>query len=195
MDYAELAPQLQTADIFLFNGTTAVSAIIDEITHSPFSHIGMVYRTPGSSGADGLRLWQSFEPEGGVVDDELRPFLVKYQATEAGSSFAARQLVVTRTPAMLAAAEAFMAKVKGAKFPDTLPWIRNYLAACLGVANTDGTYDCSQYVAESYMAMGLLKTWPLGAVYTPGRFAVEAYELQLQLGAVFGDQLPVTLTA
>ncbi len=193
MDYRELAPSLQCGDIFLFHGTTPVSVLISAITHSPFSHVAMVYRLPGSVGGDGLRLWQSFEPEGGIVDDDLAGFLEKYIATEPGATLTCRQLSPAVTPAMAAAFAAFMAKVKGAKFPDYIPWIVGYLTACLGIETADDTYDCAQFVAESYMAAGLLKTWPLSRVYAPGRYAADTYELQLQLGRGFGPEIAVTI--
>lgn len=192
MDYRDLAPSLQCGDVFLFHGTTPISAFINNITHSPYSHMAMVYRTPGSTGGDGLRMWQSFEPEGGVVDGDLAAFLARYVADEPGATLTCRQLVPVAVPAITAAFAAFMAKVKGARFPDSGQWIISFLAGGLGIAPTDGTYDCAQFVAESYMAAGLLKAWPLSRVYAPGRFAEETYELQLQRGASFGPEIAVT---
>lgn len=192
MDFDGLAPRLQTGDIFLFNGTTPISAIIDEMTHSRYSHIGMVVRTPGSGGGDGLHLWQSFEPEGGVVVDPLGAFLAKYQATEAGSSCVARLLDVARTAPMLAALDAFMPTVTGRPFPGYSQWLQNYLGGCLGLPCGDASFYCSQLVAATYIAMGLLRPWPFASVYTPGRFSVDAYELQLQLGASLGPEIAVT---
>ncbi len=192
MDFQLLAPQLQTGDIFLFGGTTPVSAIIDAITHSKYSHMGMVVRAPGSSGGDGLTLWQSFEPDGGVVLGPLEAFVANYPKLEAGATAAARLLNVTRTPAMLQGFDDYMPKVKGVPFPGFGEWIINYMSGCLGIEGPQKSFYCSELVAQTYMAMGLLKSWPLATVYTPGRFAEDAYDLQLQLGASFGAEIPVT---
>ncbi len=195
MDFNQLAPQLQTGDIMLFNGTTPISLIIDEITHSKFSHVGMVIRAPGSSGSDGLTLWQSFEPENGVVIDPLEAFVAGYPKLEAGATVAARLLSVERTPAMLQGLADFIPKAKGLPFPGFAEWFANYMAGCLGVEGPQTSFYCSELVAQTYMAMGLLKAWPLATVYTPGRFSEYAYDLQLQLGASFGPEIPVTTSS
>lgn len=195
MDFSQLAPQLQTGDIMLFGGTTPVSAIIDAITHSKYSHIGMVIRAPGSSGSDGLTLWQSFEPEGGVVIDSLEAFVAGYPKLEAGATVAARLLGVERTPAMLQGLADYIPTAKGLPFPGFAEWFVNYMSGCLGVEGPQKSFYCSELIAQTYVAMGLLKPWPLATVYTPGRFAEDAYDLQLQLGAAFGAEIPVTVSA
>ena len=192
MDFNQLAPQFQTGDIILFGGTTPVSAVIDAITHSKYSHIGMVVRAAGSVGSDGLTLWQSFEPEGGVVVDLLETFIASYPKLEAGATVAARLLGVERTPSMLQGLADYMPTVKGKPFPGFVEWFLNYISGCLGVEGPQKSFYCSELIADSYMAMGLLKAWPLATVYTPGRFAEDAYDLQLQLGASFGPEIPVT---
>ena len=195
MDLHELAPQLKTGDIFLFHGVTPISEIINAMTHSCYSHIAMVFRDAGTVGSDGLHLWQSFEPEGGVVDDDLRSFLLKYSSTEPGATYVCRQIGVEVTPVMAQALDSFMQQAKGRPFPGYAQWIQNYLGGCLGIASKDGTFYCSEYVAQGYIEMGLLKSWPFSTVYTPGRFSIDAYDLQLQLGATLGAEIPVTVAA
>lgn len=195
MDFDQLAPQLQTGDIVLFGGTTPVSAIIDAITHSKYSHIGMVIRATGSTGKDGLTLWQSFEPEGGVVVDSLETFVSGYPEREAGATVAARLLSVDRSPAMLQGLADYIPEAMGKPFPGFAEWFVNYISGCLGVEGPQNSFYCSELIAQTYMAMGLLKAWPLATVYTPGRFSEEAYDLQLQLGANFGPEIPVATSS
>src|SRR5205085_325221 len=78
MDYDDIASKLQTGDIVLFEGTSTIGKIIDWITHSKFCHVGMVVRQTGGAAPDDLYLWQSFEPENGVVLDPLKAFLIKF---------------------------------------------------------------------------------------------------------------------
>lgn len=190
MDFEQLAPQLDTGDIILFGGTSQISTIIDSMTYSKYSHVGMVIRAPGSSGTDGLSLWQSFTD--GVDIFPLRGFLVDYVNFEPGSAISARLLAVTRTPEMLQALNDFIPKVSGLPFPGFGQWIVSYMSGCLGVQGPQDSYYCSALVGQTYIAMGLLKNWPLATVYTPGRFAEDTYDLQLQLGASLGAEIPVT---
>lgn len=190
MDFEQLAPQLDTGDIILFGGTSEISVIIDSMTASKYSHVGMVIRAPGSSGSDGLSLWQSFT--NGVAIFPLKGFMVDYISFEPGSAIMARLLAVTRTPAMLQGLNDYIPKATGLPFPGFGQWMVNYMSACLGVEGPQTSSYCSELIAHTYMAMGLLKSWPMAAVYTPGRFAEDTYDLQLQLGASLGAEIPVT---
>ncbi len=194
MDYSQLAPTLQTGDIFLFHGTTWVSKVIDAITDSEYSHIGMVVREEGQTGPNGLYLWQSFEPEGGVVYDPLEPYLNKYIASELGASFVCRQLAVDRSAAMIAALDAYMPTVKGLGFPSFQQWIINWISGHLGIPSAQNTFFCSELVSQTFMKMGLLPPTPLDTTYAPANFqASNDAKLPLLLGASFGPEISVTM--
>ena len=195
MNFDQIAPQLKTGDIFLFHGTTPVSAIIDILFKSPFSHVGMVVRENGQAGNENLYLWQSFEPQHGVVFDPLEAFLDSYVKMEAGATFTVRQLSTTPDAQAIAALSAFMAQVKGRPFPKMLPWVADYLLGILGIATNETTYYCSELVAQSFIDMGLLPAKPLATTYTPRSFSAANPELPLPQGVSFGPEIPVTLSS
>lgn len=193
MDYNDIAPNLQTGDVFLFRGKTLVSRMIDFMTDSTYSHAGMVFRGPDPSGKDTLFLWQSFEPEGGVVLDHLEDFLARYTTSERGSSFVVRHLTVVRTPLMLQDLNTFMAQAKGRPFPSFLIWFIHWVGGNLGIQGGVKNFFCSQLIAQSYMSMGLFNKSPPATAYTPGRFSVNYRKLRFQKGASLGLEIPVTL--
>lgn len=194
MDFSQIAPLLKTGDIFLFHGTTPISSIIDWVIGSSFSHVGMVVREGGQPGNDNLYLWQSFEPQHGVVYDPLEPFLRSYLKMESGATFTARQLSATPDARAQAALTAFMAQVKGRPFPKTLPWITDYILGTLGIPTNETTFYCSELVAQSFMDMGLLPAMPLATTYTPRSFSAANTTLPLPGGMSFGPEIPVALS-
>lgn len=193
MDFDQIAPSLKTGDIVLFHGTTTISSIIDRITHSQYSHIGMIVRQGGQPGNDNLYIWQSFEPQHGVVYEPLEAFLALYLASETGASFAMRQLSATLDATQITALTQFMAQVKGRPFPAMIPWVLDYIAGRLGIPTNETTFYCSELVAQSFMDMGLLPARPLATTYTPGSFSAANDALPLQGGISFGPEIQVTL--
>ncbi len=193
MDYNEIAPKLQSGDVFLFRGKTLVSRIIDFMTDSIYSHAGMVVRMPDAHGKDTLYLWQSFEPEGGVVLDHLEDFLSKYKTSEHGSSFVVRQLAVNRSPEMVQALSKFIAEVKGRPFPSVLTWFIHWVGGNMGIPSGLKNFFCSQLIAQTYIRMGVFSKRPPATAYTPGRFAEKYRGLRFLLGASLGPEIPVTL--
>lgn len=193
MDYNEIAPTLQTGDVVLFRSPSWISRLIDFITDSIYSHAAMVFRTPGSHGRDGLFLWQSYEPDGGVIVEPLEAFLAKYLKGDPGSKFVIRQLTGQRTPAMLQALDTFMAEVKGRPFPSVMTWIVHWIGGNLGIPSGWKNFFCSQLVAQTYIQMGLVRKRPPAAAYTPGRFAARYKHIPFLKGASLGPEIPVTL--
>ena len=193
MNFDQIAPSLKTGDIILFHGTTAISQIIDWVTHSPFSHVGMVVRQDNQPGNDSLYIWQSFEPQHGVVYEPLEAFLELYAQSESGATFTFRQLSATPDAAQIVALTQLMEQVKGRPFPKTIPWLLDYFAGRLGIATNETTFYCSELVAQSYISMGLLPERPLATTYTPFSFSAANSALPLQGGLSLGAEIPVTL--
>lgn len=191
MTFDEIAPDLNTGDIFLFHGTEWTSRIIEEVTHSIYSHVAMVVRAPGSSGTNGLTLWQSFEPTGGVGISDAGTFLAKYDV-KPGEFMAARHLNVTRTPAMQAALDSWVSTVNGRPFPSITDLVLHWIEGTKDISSGYGDFFCSQLLASTYMQMGLLPSNPVANAYSPESFSDANPSLPLQLGATYGPQIPVT---
>ncbi len=195
MDFQAIAPQLKTGDVILFHGTTEISTIIDWITSSSYSHVGMIVRQNGQPGNDNLFIWQSFEPQHGVIYEPLEAFLETYVKSETGASFAIRQLSEPLADPALAALAKFMPQVTGRPFPAMLPWIADYVLGNLGIPTSETTFFCSELVAQTYMEMALLPSRPLATTYTPRSFSAANTSLPLLGGFGLGAEIPVTLSA
>jgi hypothetical protein len=193
MDFGQIAPTLKTGDLVLFHGTTTISSVIDWLTDSAYSHVGMIVRQGEQPGNDKLHIWQSFEPQHGVVSDSLESFLQLYVASETGATFAVRHLSAELSATQLGALSQFMEQVKGRPFPAMLPWMLDYIAGRMGIATNETTFYCSELVAQSFMEMGLLPPRPLATTYTPGSFSAADASLPLQQGFSFGPEIQVTL--
>lgn len=192
MTFDDLAPSLNTGDIFLFHGTEWTSRLIEEVTHSSFSHVAMVVRQPGSSGADGLSLWQSYEPTGGVGSAPAKAFLEKYDVAP-GMSLYARHLQAQRTPVQQQALQAFVAEVSGRPFPSIVGLVLHWLEGEQGINSGRADFFCSQLLAATYAQLGWLPDSPPPNAYSPEAFSTQNPALPLQLGACFGPQIEVSL--
>ncbi|MEQ8860856.1 MAG: hypothetical protein RIC56_19600 [Pseudomonadales bacterium] len=186
MKLQALAPDLQTGDIVLFHGTEWTDRLIEEVTESDFSHMGMAYRAAGGE----LQLWQSWEPTGGVG---LAPFVEFVSSKTAGPDCYIRRLEVERTPEMLDAVEAFQRTVTGRRFPKVKQFVLNYVEGQLGRDSGDETFFCSQLVAATYMQMGIQSDKHPPNYYSPERYSTKYKKLKLIDGASLGEQIKLDL--
>lgn len=193
MLWSELSRNLQTGDIILFHQHGLISRLIDLFTDARFSHVGMVVRLADSSEGNTLRFWQSFEPEGGVVFDELPDFLYQYEEKYKGK-FVCRHLEVQRTPAMEQALQKFMTEMKGRPFPSIWGMLKHWLEGKLGIDSGEKSFFCSDLVADTYMKMGLLPERPPPNFYAPKNFATSK-DMKFLLGAKFSEQIAFRLDA
>ena len=106
--YEDLEPRLRTGDVFLFHGASRRSRIIETVTESEFSHIGMIVRPQG--GKPPL-LWhtdpravtedaEDDEEHGGAQLNDLTAALAVMTSPGYGDTPFVRQLIVERTPEM-----------------------------------------------------------------------------------------------
>lgn len=168
-DWQKLNGDLDTGDVILFHSPDMISTAIDVVTHSHFSHVGMVVKDPKLTGLP-LSLWQSFEPDGGVVVDPLPDFLRKYHHDDRGS-FAIRHLQIERTPAMLQALATFMNTVKGRHFPSATGMAWHWVEGKLGINSGEKTFFCADLVADTWQHMGILDSVKPANGYAPSDFA------------------------
>ena len=201
--YEEIRGQLQTGDIVLFSGRSRKSTSIKWLTLCPWSHVGMVLRMPPGSGplADTVLLWEStnFDNLKDVLDGVARRGVQLVLLSERVQIYlgeiAIRQLSVHRDDAMLDALSALRMKLRNRPFEEKkLELLRAVL---------DGPFErwhapedlsslfCSELIAETYQAMGLLPDHPDAKPsneYTPRDFAGD---LTLLRGGALGPVLHV----
>lgn len=188
MPWSELAAELQTGDVMLFHQDGLISSLIELVTEAHFSHVAMVVREDDG----GLKLWQSFEPDGGVVSSDVLPFLQRYTSNYKGVYIDARRLQVDRTADFWAPLPAFVKEMTGRPFPSALGMAVRYFEGRLGIDSGEKEFFCSDLVADTYMQVGLLKKKPPPNYYAPRSFS--AYrDIELQLGASYSDHIRVEL--
>ena len=188
MQWSELSKDLQTGDVILFHQDGLISKLIELFTESHFSHIGMVVR----EGDGSLKLWQSFEPAGGVVTDDLLGFLQKYTKTYKGVYIDARHLNVARTPNFWEALPAFVNEMTGRPFPTAWGMVVHFIEGKLGIDSGRKTFFCSDLIADTYMQVRLLPKTPPPNFYAPKNFS--AYrDMNLELDATFSEHIRVEL--
>jgi hypothetical protein len=181
--FDDLAPGMQTGDLVLFNGKYEGSKFIELLEGSEWSHVGMVVRR---SGFDGPLIWEATSltnlPDVLFHDQKPGPKLVdlKERLMHYGddlkhyenANFAYRKLEVERTESMLQAIEGLFVKLHG--IPDPGFWEMIWEVALGRIFHKRVALDhyfCSELVAETYLAMGLIDdTTPINA-YMPVDFA------------------------
>lgn len=188
MNWSELSAELQTGDIILFHQDGLISKLIELFTEAHFSHVGMVVREEDGS----LHLWQSFEPEGGVVMDALPGFLEKYAKDYKGVYFDARRLQMDRSPDLWDALPAFVEEMNGRPFPTLWGMIKHFVEGKLGIDSGEKTFFCSDLIADTFMRVGLLAKKPPPNFYAPKNFSTSK-DLHLLLGATYSDRINIEL--
>jgi len=188
MKWSELSKELKTGDVILFHQDGLISKLIELVTEAHFSHVGMVIREDDGS----LKLWQSFEPEGGVVVDDLPDFLHKYNSDYNGVYIDARKLEFDAPNDFWQPLPAFIAEMNGRPFPTLWAMVENYVKGRLGIDSGEESFFCSDLVADTYMQVGLLNKTPPPNYYAPKNFS--AYkDITLELGANYSDHIRIEL--
>ncbi|QYR20278.1 hypothetical protein KZ483_20970 [Paenibacillus sp. sptzw28] len=153
--------RLQTGDLFFLKGKWTESEFIEIIEQSPWSHIAMVVRLPEF--AEPL-LWEA-TPLDDLEDvimhkrkkgPQLTLLTQRLHAMTSVSEFAFRILDAQRTPEMNAALLQFIKDVHESDFPNDQTLLIEILEGRANVKAPYSNFFCSELVAASYMAMGLL---------------------------------------
>lgn len=198
--YDQIADQLQTGDIVLFQGVSLESRLIEDIDRSRYSHVGIAVRLPGY---DGPLLWSSDtiatlkdavdnRPQAGVHLIGLRETLT-FLRNETNSqkkppyTFARRALTTSRDAGFDQALEAFMRSVDGRAFPSLKKMAEHFIEGSLGIKVSLRTFFCAELAADTYVHLGLLPKSRLINSYSPGTFA-QGHGLQLTGGAALGPE-------
>lgn len=193
--FEALRAELDTGDLVLFGGSSAVCRRIKRMTGCKWSHLAMVARHPATGQ---LLLW---EATGGttlpdIVTGEIQPGVNLYDLEawlrHYSEDTAVRRLLVPRSGPMLAALLALYEEVRGRPYEQNrLQMMRAGYDGLLGrnrKADLSSLF-CSELIAEAYQRMGLLPGSPPSNEYTPRDFSLQRDPpLYLLQGAKLGPE-------
>jgi hypothetical protein len=197
--YEDLEPRLHTGDVLLFHGASRRSRIIETVTGSEFSHVGMIVR-PQSDRPP--LLWHT-DPRAvteDVVDDgehagaqlnDLAASLGVMTSPEYGDTPFVRQLIVEHEPEVNEEVLQTIATADKTSFPSLAKILEEWVRGHLHVATSEKRMDCAELLALTYQRMGLLPTEPPPNAYTPRDFSAQHMNLRFLRGATFGPQVEV----
>jgi hypothetical protein len=194
--------QTRTGDIWLFRGRTLADRTIQVATNSPVNHVGMsvvVEDLPAlmwhaELGRSLVDVWTGTHQRGAQLHD-LRSAVLNW-ANRYGQRVWLRQLDGPVDREMENAALRTVARLDGTSFPSAPQMAKGWLigrAPAFSVRSSGREFEsayCSEIVAVTYEAMGLLPGGRRSGWYDPGRFW-SGDRLPLQLGAVLGTEIAV----
>jgi hypothetical protein len=197
--WSDIESQVQTGDLVLCHGTGRLSATIEVITLSEYSHATMAVRLK----PDGpVYLWQEApaplgaDPEahdtqhGGA---QLGPAAqVIAEMHQYGDTPHWLPLVYDRPANFDDQVIAVIAGVDGRPFPTLKGMLLEWIEGKLDIAASDTTLFCAELVAITYQQLGLLPPEPPANGFDPGTFARADASDRLLLGARFGTLEEIT---
>jgi len=196
--YEELEPRLRTGDIFLFHGASRRSRIIEAVTKSEFSHVGMVVRPEGGRPflwhTDPRAVTEDVEDHGehgGAQLNDLTAALATMTSPGYGDTPFVRQLMVEGVPDLDAAALQAIAAEDKIPFTSAGKLIKEWILGWLRIPTSDQRIDCAAVVAATYQRIGLLSPEPPPNAYAPRDFSEQHMTLRLLRGATLGPQMQV----
>lgn len=203
MKYSDIRNQLKTGDIILFSGKGGLSEGIKFFTVSNWSHVGMVYKIDDPLDPKGsVFCWESTtlsEIEDadtgkltkGVQRVEFSERLEK--AFAKGYEINVRPLSEALNDEMIRALNKFRHEVSGRPYEkNKIELLKSAYDGIFGDNEEDlSSLFCSELVAESYQAMGLLTEAVPSNEYTPKDFSTEKH-LDLELGYSLKNEIAIT---
>jgi hypothetical protein len=199
---------LETFDLVVMKGLLVTSQEAQAITNSNWSHVGMVVvagdlQIPGvdptarlyweantaDTATDLLSNTIKAGPQLVLLSDRIQHnFWVKYDG-----AYMARKLMYNRTPDMIDGLKAVINDAKNGTLPytgrDQTAELTNFLEGRFyNIASAAGQYSCSQLVAHTYMALGLLSQYYVSNSYVPADFTEEV-DVSLLKGAWLGREI------
>lgn len=212
--YAEIVGSLQTGDVFLAHGDSAISRVVELIEWGEWSHSGMVILASdiGLSLPNNVLLWESTrstnlpdvvtgshkdDPHhpGGVllVDLEAR---LRYDISIGEIPVCFRGLDVSRTPELIERLKAVLgSSVRDAYFPTDETFADHWASGHL-LNEAPADYDsffCSELLSYTMQHTGILDTSKVPTWYEPTTFSLEHTEpLPFLDGIRLGPEVWVT---
>lgn len=211
---------LETGDIILMHGLFDSSIFIETITGSNWSHSAVIVISDDlgikTVPTGTVLLWESNIQDGtkgnpknltvtdvilnqqkdGPIIDPLKERITNNHELGYDSDVAKRKLNFTRTPAMFTTFNNLINAVHKDNFP-AIPWGEMTHFAEGRIANVpvkDNTFFCSQLVAYTYKALGLLDNKHVDNWYAPANFAEGNWDVALLKGATLGPEIRLDLS-
>ena len=193
--YKQIKDQLKSGDVILFNGPSLESKIIEWADKSPYSHVGMVVRIPEFSEP---LLWESapldqFEdkikkaPSSGVHLVDLEAIINFCGEQKYG--FAYRSIIPELSSQTLSKLELFMREIDGRAFPSLFGLAAHFIEGHLHIKANTRTYFCSELVAATYKAIGIISDKEIINEISPGNFSVENEKLHFINNNLLGKEI------
>lgn len=205
--WRDVMPSLQTGDLIFFRGPGWFTHAVDLLTGGIWSHVGMVIEARDvypDIAEDRLLLWESTTIPGGDVDNDpthlhltTGPMLVdlmtrmeNYAERWGYKMMSARYLHLERTDAFRTKIADFVTdpEIRNADYPSTNALLWYYLRERYLSSRLDGTFFCSELVAATYQAAGLLPANPSHTSYCPRDFSERGFVPRL-LRSEFGQEI------
>ena len=198
--------QTRTGDIWLFRGRTMADRTIQVTTNSPVNHVGMAVVLEdlpplmwhAELGRSLVDMWSGTRRRGAQLHD-LRSAVVVW-ANRYGQRAWLRQLDFHVDRAMEDAVLRTIAHLDGTPFPSTAKLAKGWLlgrtpniTGRVGERELETAY-CSEIVAVTYEAMGLLPGGRRPSWYDPGKFW-SGDDLRLADDALLGKEIAVQIPA
>jgi len=194
--------QADTGDILLFRGQSKDSRLIEFVTGSAFSHVGMVFVDPRS----GIKMvWQAgpapIEPDpevkkrhAGAQCGMLKKTQTDMNAPKYGDTPHWRQLGgVERGEAFHMAVVHAVEKIERKPFPSLWQRLEHFAEGQLYISDSGANYFCAELIAVTYQILGLLpEKDPPRNWYDPKAFSEEYAKLPLQEGASLAQTYRIT---
>ncbi len=194
--FSNLAPNMKTGDIILFDGPYGFSKVIEKLEDCDYSHVGMVVRLPEY---DSPLLWEATSltnledveyhdhvagPKLVVLEERLKTYAKELPEPHDPPKFAYRKLEVSRTPEMIDALHTLFKKEHGIPDPGEWKMIFEVIEGrYFNIPSKLDNFFCSELVAETYIKMNLLPSHIVPNAYMPKDFSDKG-TLDLRSGAL-----------
>lgn len=203
--FRDAIAHLKTGDLVFCRGRMWSSRLIEFLTGGVWSHVAMVVEPkdidPDSS-EEGLYLWESTSIPGkdvapDIADGKTGPMLVKLEErmeeylTEKGYKLlSVRYLHVERTQELRDRIAAFVEdrEIRNAEYPQEWQILWYFFRERFLTGRREGTFYCSELVAATYQAGGLLPPSPSPQSYCPRDFSETGFVPRL-LRSELGQEL------
>ncbi|SEW40507.1 hypothetical protein SAMN04488515_2715 [Cognatiyoonia koreensis] len=190
--WRKIIPTLQTGDLIFFRGRGWQSRVIEMVTGGVWSHVAMVVEPRDIDPEtihSGLYLWESttiggFDikpghrfPDTGPMLVDLEKRLEDYFEKWGYYLLSARYLHVERTQEMRTAMAAFIndPEIRDSTYPETSHLMWYYFRERYLTARDEGSFFCSELIAATYQAGGLLPDTPSATSYCPRDFSESGF--------------------